>query len=1415
LETRRLKGVLALTLVLASLIVLPTTVFKTANAQGWLTGWKYRRAVTVDNTANPNTLTNYQVLVAIDTASLISAGKMRSDCGDIRFTDSDGVTLLSYWIESGCNTNSTMIWVRVPSIPGGSIKTIYMYYGNPSATSTSSGADTFDDFDDFLTNTLANYVQIDSGWSIDTTPPGYLKSPSTGGFIAKPKSLPRSYAVRARVYMSTSYLGVGFIWGNAGAGEASVSGYIAHYYPSSTYSKLRRYVSGSTPTDLASLPALTSGWYIIEVRVTSTNVIAIRQHWTADANGTDTYFSTLNGVGFRQYVGNTYAVDWWALRKYSEPEPTAIIPNAEEATDTTAPPSWLSGWLYNKAVFINNTLNANNLADYQVLVVVDTASLIAQGKMEPDCRDLRFTDDDGVTLLNYWIEPGTCNTASTMIWVRVPSIPGGSIKTIYMYYGNPQASRASNGSATFWFFDDFTSDRSANGTWSNLVLESFGGKYVMSVVAGNAEIVLTLKSNASSLGVEFRYYIVSVGAYGPRADIKFYEAGTSKFYSIRTEYGHKIGYYDGSTYNYLVTILVEYKRGVWYRNYFYRDSGVGRLVGLLGQSPVMTTTHTALTLFNRVGFATWDTGNKYYIDWVAVRNYAYPEPTASVSIVENANPTKVDLPSTSVIFRHTLVYSPNSTLFTHNFTATNTSTAGYETSYGGDAWAWRVYANPYTDPTTGLLTLENTASLVSNITITLPYATMLIEKLELYAKTNGTGSYRQLWVKVLNSAGSVVAEVSNATMGTTWALNTVVVNSLLSDNVTIWINATVTSTTSVGEEICVTGVKLYMSYNTTTHTVAILARSDRHNVTTTFTVNLNTTLTNSSTVDLLVVDKLTYNSTDYPATPSYVGNETVNSNNYLVYRITDVTSTGTYHVYSTIQNAITNIAFKSRGVEVTRVLVGEPVTIEIPVTGNISVPKLNLEYLNTSSATVAFNAPGSYVVVANATRSAEYILGHWLTTIVVDYGTFTANFSDMDGKPVDYETLDLIVVNKNTGDVKSARAKVSASFTGLKYGVHELTARLKGVPVCYGTLDLYFATDASVLNLTCTLKRVLDYRGLNRSLIFELGKQLVSFEDLSKYPYSRSRVLLNGTGTFTLILDYYGKKPTSVDIAVNVTITRWYWDGYYLVITGTLGSVGEVNITDLYKLRVEVYDRLGNLIPFSVPLYINGTAYYTPVTEGLFYPETYKVVLPSEIYGFKFYGFSDGYTDTVRLVDVSTSDVVLKAYYRVPSKVEVKAYQVASLVEAIKRLFNLAENEYVSVFFEGKLLDYYGGGVPGRAITVRLYRAGSLVAEYNVTTDPTGYWRTPAMQLLRGETYTVSVYYAGDDTYVESGAVYEFTSEAPPTPPAVTAPPLEILVLATGALLLVGLALAITHTVRHVVVETREKEARFVKKKQS
>jgi hypothetical protein len=50
---------------------------------------------------------------------------------------------LNYWIETWNTSGTSTIWVKVPSIPANSTKTIYVYYGNPSATSLSSVVNTF------------------------------------------------------------------------------------------------------------------------------------------------------------------------------------------------------------------------------------------------------------------------------------------------------------------------------------------------------------------------------------------------------------------------------------------------------------------------------------------------------------------------------------------------------------------------------------------------------------------------------------------------------------------------------------------------------------------------------------------------------------------------------------------------------------------------------------------------------------------------------------------------------------------------------------------------------------------------------------------------------------------------------------------------------------------------------------------------------------------------------------------------------------------------------------------------------------------------------------------------------------------------------------------------------------------------
>jgi hypothetical protein len=92
--------------------------------------WLYRRSIFISNSESQ--IINEDVLIEYDTKSLIEAGKLQDDCDDLRFVDSDDSTSLSYWIEGGCNTQNTQIWVRIPKLPQ-SGETIYMYYGNESA----------------------------------------------------------------------------------------------------------------------------------------------------------------------------------------------------------------------------------------------------------------------------------------------------------------------------------------------------------------------------------------------------------------------------------------------------------------------------------------------------------------------------------------------------------------------------------------------------------------------------------------------------------------------------------------------------------------------------------------------------------------------------------------------------------------------------------------------------------------------------------------------------------------------------------------------------------------------------------------------------------------------------------------------------------------------------------------------------------------------------------------------------------------------------------------------------------------------------------------------------------------------------------------------------------------------------------
>lgn len=96
--------------------------------------WDYRIKLTFDNTASSGDLDDFIPLVSVNSTTL-DFDHCQNDGDDIRFTDSDGETLLDFYTVTWDNTTEVADFqVEVPTIDAGSSTDhIYMYYGNDGA----------------------------------------------------------------------------------------------------------------------------------------------------------------------------------------------------------------------------------------------------------------------------------------------------------------------------------------------------------------------------------------------------------------------------------------------------------------------------------------------------------------------------------------------------------------------------------------------------------------------------------------------------------------------------------------------------------------------------------------------------------------------------------------------------------------------------------------------------------------------------------------------------------------------------------------------------------------------------------------------------------------------------------------------------------------------------------------------------------------------------------------------------------------------------------------------------------------------------------------------------------------------------------------------------------------------------------
>jgi hypothetical protein len=128
--------------------------------------------------------------------------------------------------------------------------------------------------------------------------------------------------------------------------------------------------------------------------------------------------------------------------------------------------NWLTGWNNRKSHLILGSPSAGT--DYQIKITTHYQKGTDSGSdvyLDSSCQtsfnDVRFTDDDGITLLDYWLETKT-DADNAVFWVKVNDNLDNN-QTIYIYYGNRTISSASNIDKTFPFADDF-SDSNLNTT---------------------------------------------------------------------------------------------------------------------------------------------------------------------------------------------------------------------------------------------------------------------------------------------------------------------------------------------------------------------------------------------------------------------------------------------------------------------------------------------------------------------------------------------------------------------------------------------------------------------------------------------------------------------------------------------------------------------------------------------------------------------------------------------------------------------------------------------------------------------------------------------------------------------------------------------------------------------------------------
>ena len=442
-------------------------------------GGGVRQNLTLNNTSG-GAITNAEVDLVLDTATLITEGNLDVNCTNIS-VEADGVAL-DYWLDGGCNTANTVLWVRVPNLTGGLTPLTLAF--QPQAVTSQSDIGAFS-FSALERNTNIAWFRGNEGVVLDGNGrvQSWVNGVDANHILNATEAAGAALNIQSRDSKNTIGMSDTAFNGPVLQTGTEFTSFMVHRLNVTPFPEVGIFYNGNGGADGAGYrmfgnqyawvyggrnfhqygPASTLDWTQVGTRRSGTtssfyhNTNLRATVGTSYGNPQTDTFAFGQGdhevaelILFNEGLGESerLAVENYLNLKYN------LTSQAEEVEVSLEAPGTFTKVAFGTRLVNNYTrdLTVNNptgtaITDAEILVELDTQTLIVQDKLDATCANLEF--ELGGSVLDFYLESG-CATSQTLVWLRLPSLPSGDT-VVTLTYGAGLAPTKSSDIANFSF----------------------------------------------------------------------------------------------------------------------------------------------------------------------------------------------------------------------------------------------------------------------------------------------------------------------------------------------------------------------------------------------------------------------------------------------------------------------------------------------------------------------------------------------------------------------------------------------------------------------------------------------------------------------------------------------------------------------------------------------------------------------------------------------------------------------------------------------------------------------------------------------------------------------------------------------------------------------------------------------------